>query len=246
MPCADRNHASFLYRLGQDTILVDCGEPIDGRFKDSGLSYDLIDGIFISHLHADHIGGFFMLMQGCWLEGRRKELPVHLPGRAIKPIQAMLEAGLLFDELLKFRLRFMPLRAGKPMPVRSVRVTPFPTTHLDGLRADFQKKHRSVFDSYCFLLESGRVRIGHSADLGAPEDLEPLLTRPLDLLVCEMAHFAPERILSFLRGRRIKRIAFVHLARAHWEHLPKLRRLAAQMLPDIPHSFPRDGTVIGL
>ena len=30
-------------------------------------------------LHADHIGGFFMLMQALWLERRRKPLPVYLP-----------------------------------------------------------------------------------------------------------------------------------------------------------------------
>jgi ribonuclease BN (tRNA processing enzyme) len=244
LPCGDRHHASFLYRFGKTSILLDCGEPIDGSFKAGGLGYDLIDSILVSHLHADHIGGFLMLMQGCWLEGRRKDLTVHMPGAAISPVRQMMETALLFDELLKFRLRFAPLKAGRLIRVRDVRITPFPTTHLDGLRARFQKRHRGAFDSYCFLLESGRRRIGHSADLGSPEDLEPLLARPLDLLVCEMAHFTPEEILSRLRGRRIKRIAFVHLARGYWEALPKIRRLAARMLPDIPHTFAKDGAVI--
>ena len=245
-PCADRNHASFLYRLGKASILVDCGEPIDGRFQASGLSYDLIDRIFISHLHADHVGGFLMLMQGCWLQGRRKELPVHVPGDAIRPLRDMLEATLLFEELLKFRLNLKAIQPRKPVRIRDARVTPFPTTHLDRTRADFHKKYRGVFASYCFLLETGRLRIGHSADLGRPEDLEPLLARPLDLLVCEMAHFAPEAIFSYLRGRRIKRVAFVHLARSYWANINQVRRVAAKMLPDIPHLFPKDGTVIRL
>lgn len=245
MPCPDRNHASFLYRFGKTSLLLDCGEPVDGRFKAGRLSYDSIDSIVISHLHADHIGGFLMLVQGCWLEGRRKDLPVHLPGSAIKPLRGMLESALLFDELLKFRLQFAPFKAGKSITVRDVRVTPFPTTHLDGLRARFQKRYRNVFSSYCFLLESGRRRIAHSADLGRPEDLEPLLARPLDLLVCEMSHFTPETLFSYLRGRPIRRIAFVHLARRYWDDLPTIRRLAAKMLPDIPHVFPKDGAVIG-
>jgi len=243
LPCPDRDHASFLYRFGETSLLVDCGEPIDGRFKAGKLSYDLMDSILISHLHADHIGGFFMLMQGCWLERRRKELPVHLPGSAIRPMRTMLKTALLFDELLRFRLRFAPLRAGKPIAVGDVRITPFPTTHLEELRAVFQKRYRGVFASYCFLMESGRVRVGHSADLGRPEDLEPLLTQPLDLLVCELAHFTPAKIFSWLQGRRIKRVAFVHLARPYWSQLPRIRRLAAQML-DIPHTFPGDGAVI--
>ena len=73
-PCADRGHSSFLYELGQTTWLVDCGEPLSRSYKLSGRSYDQIDRILVSHLHCDHIGGFFMFMQGLWLERRRKAL----------------------------------------------------------------------------------------------------------------------------------------------------------------------------
>ena len=60
-----------------------------------------------------------------------------------------------------------------------------------------------------------------------------------------MSHFTPETLFSYLRGRPIRRIAFVHLARRYWDDLPNIRRLAAKMLPDIPHVFPKDGAVIG-
>lgn len=244
MPCPDRNHAAFLYRFDKTSILLDCGEPVDSRFKAGGLSYDLPDAVFISHLHADHFGGFFMLLQGMWLEGRRKTLPVHLPPGGVKPVRAMLNAACLNNDLLKFRLRLAPLKAGKPIAFPQIRVTPFRTTHLDGLRAALPKNLRKDMESYCFLIESGRRRIGHSADLGKPEDLEPLLRKPLDLLVCEMAHFSPEEIFRYLRDRPIRRVVFVHLARAAWDRIDKTRRLAAKMLPDIPHTFPSDGTVI--
>jgi hypothetical protein len=243
-PCADRNHASFLYRFGRTSILIDCGEPIDGTFRASGLSYDLIDSIFVSHLHADHVGGLFMFLQGCWLEGRRKELPVHVPANSVKPLRGMLQAGLLFDELFRFRLELKPLGPEKPVGVRNVQVTPFPTSHLDRVGPALRRKYPRAFASYCFLIESARLRIGHSADLGRPEDLDPLLAKPLDLLVCELAHFKPEAIFSYLAGRPIKRVAFVHLARPHWSNLSGIRRLAARMLPGLRHSFPKDGAVI--
>ena len=38
-----------------------CRYVLDASYKASGLSYDLIDAIFLSHLHSDHVGGFFML-----------------------------------------------------------------------------------------------------------------------------------------------------------------------------------------
>jgi ribonuclease Z len=239
-PCEERNHAAFLYRLGKTSILIDCGEAIDGQYKASGLSYDLFDAIFISHLHSDHFGGFFMLMQGCWLEGRRKPLPVYLPKGAIKPLRAMLDAAFLFDEALKFRLQLRPISSGKPFSVGNARVTAFPTSHLAHTRARFGHKYASDFSAFCFLIEAGGRRIGHTADLGKPEDLVPLLEKPLDLLTCELAHFSPTEIFAYLRGRKIQRVEFMHIGRPFYENLPRTRRLAARMLPDIAHGFPRD------
>jgi ribonuclease BN (tRNA processing enzyme) len=239
-PCADRNHSAFLYRFGGTSLLVDCGEGISGRFKATGLSYDTIDAIFISHLHSDHFAGLFMLLQGFWLEKRRKPLPVFLPADGVKPIGQLLKAALLFPELLRFKLNLQSLRAGKPALTNGVRVTPFPSSHLDRLRRTFQKKYPQHFAAYCFLIEAGKQRIGHSADLGRPGDLEPLLQKPLDLLVCELAHFRPEALFRYLKGRDIGRIIFIHVGRHHWEHLGETRRLARKMLPGIPITFARD------
>lgn len=239
-PCPDRNHASFLYRFGKTSLIVDCGEPVDGRLQASGIRHDAVDGIFISHLHSDHFGGFFMFMQGMWLGKRSRDLPVYLPQGAIKPLRGMLHAAFLFNELLGFRLNLLPLIGEKPVVVRGVRVTPFLTTHLDGMRARFGRKYRSDFSAYCLLLESGGLRVGHSADLGCPQDLEPLLAKPLDLLVCELAHFPPEKIFAYLKGRKIGRLVFVHLGRDQWKNLGRVRRLAARMLPELPHTFAHD------
>jgi ribonuclease BN (tRNA processing enzyme) len=240
-PCADRNHSSFLYRFGDVSLLVDCGEPLSRGYKALGLSYDAPDGVFISHLHSDHTAGFFMFLQGLWLERRTKPLTVRMPADGIKPFQQMMRAGMIYPELLQFKLRFEPLKAGRRVTVAGVKVTPFHSSHLDQLRLAFQKKYPQKFQAFCFLLEAGRTRVGHSADLGRPEDLAPLLQKPLDLLVCELAHFSPEAMFRYLRGRRIKHIVFVHLARPYWDNLQRTRKVASRMLGGIPFSFARDG-----
>jgi hypothetical protein len=245
-PCPDRHHASFLYRLGGSSLLVDCGEPVDSRLEASGIRRESLDGILLSHAHADHIGGFLMLAQGMWLGGRRRTLPVFLPRGLIQPFRAMLRASLLFDDLVKFRWNFEPWRAGRTTRVGSVSITPFPTTHLDDLRERFGRKYRADFSAFSFLLETQGRRIGHSADLGRPEDLAPLVQQPLDLLICEMSHFPPRQILSYLRGRPIRRVVFVHLSRAAWNNLTATKRLAKKLLLKIPHTFARDGEVIDI
>jgi len=244
--CGDRNHSSFLYQLPGTSILIDCGEPVSRSFKASGRPYDSIDRIFLSHLHSDHVGGFFMLMQGFWLERRRKDLEVHLPANAIGPIRRMLRAAYLFEELFQFRLRFVPLREGKSVRHGKVGVTPHRTSHLEGLRRRFQRKYPGDYAAYSFLIEAGDRRIAHSADLGKPEDLEPLLDGPVDVLVCELAHFEPAKLFRYLQAREIGRVIFIHLGRRHWARLAQTRRLAAKLLTGIKHSFARDQQVFRL
>ena len=226
--------------------MIDCGEPISRSYKASGLHYDTIDRIFISHLHSDHIAGFFMLMQGFWLEQRKKDLPVSMPVDGIKPFRQLLEVGLVFKELLQFRLKFEALKVNKPVMTGDVRVTPYPSTHLEQLRRSFQKRYPHHFSAYCFLIEQGRMRIGHSADIGCPEDLEPLLHKPLDLLVCELAHFQAEDLFLYLQRRPIKRIIFMHVGRAYWQDLKGTQKLAAKMLGNIPFSFAHDNQEFAL
>lgn len=246
-PCPIRQHAAFLYTFPGQSLLVDCGDSVCDRLKEADIGFDDIDGIFISHMHCDHVGGFFMLMQGFWLEQRTRDLKVFLPRQGIEPLRNMLDTGCIFAELLTFKAALAPLRSGRTVKLSNTRITPFRGTHLASLRRQFRRRYpKTPFEAYGFLIEHGPWRIGHSGDIGSADDLEPLLRKPLDLLVCEVAHTKPEDLFEALRGRRIGRVVFVHLARALWENRPQLRRLAARMLGPIPFQIARSGEVIQL
>lgn len=239
-----RNHSAFLYRVDKTALLIDCGEPISRAYQQSGMDYDVLDSVILSHLHFDHIGGFFMLIQSLWLKQRMKALPVYLPSDGIVPMRQMLNAGCIFDELLSFRLQFEPLCAHEPIQIGNACVTAFPTTHLESFRRRFQERYPQNFASFCFLIEADNLRIGHSADIGAPEDLAPLLEQPIDLLVCELAHVNPEQLFDFLKGRQIRRIVFVHLTQKRFEHVDELRAQVVAQLGHIQVSFAVDGDEI--
>jgi len=246
-PSADRSHSSFLYRLGRATLLIDCGESISRSFKNTGWDYNLIDTVLISHLHLDHVGGLFMFLQGLWLEGRSKDLPIHLPAEGLTPVKRMLRAGYIFDELLGFHLHFAPLRRRRPIQIgRGLRVTPFPTTHLSGFRKAFRARYPAPFEAFSFLIEAGRRRLAHSGDLGNVRDLEPLLERPVDVLVCEAAHVGLEELGRFLEGRRVKRLVLIHLPESMWRDLPRTKQRAAQALGAIPFTIALEGEELAL
>lgn len=243
-PSIDRNHSAFVYRLGNTNLLIDAGEPVCSAYKRSGLSFDALDAVVLSHLHADHFGGLLMLLQGMWVEGRKKDLQVYLPKHAIRPVRALLREATLYKPLLPYNLYLKPVQPGKPIRIGSVTIKPFAGTHLDELlkRRGVRPTHRR--SSHLFLIEHGHIRLAHSSDLGSPGDLLPLLTKPLDLLVCELAHFTPQQICAVLRGRPINHVLFVHLARKYWSTISATRKLLRRLLPDIPHSIPRDGQVV--
>lgn len=241
---AERGHSSFFYQFGGSSFLVDCGEPASRGFNGAGAGYDSLDGILLSHLHSDHFGGFLMLMQTFWLENRQRDLPIHLPADAAAPVEQLLKTVYLFPELMRFTRKFVPLRPREPFQVGAARVTAFPTTHLDQLRRRFQAQYPGEYQAFCFLLEAGGTRVAHSCDLGAPEDLEPLLREPVDTLVCELAHFTPEALFAFLKGRSIRQLALVHLSRDLWVNRDALLEQATRALPKVSVTIPRDGELI--
>jgi ribonuclease Z len=232
--------------LGGQTLLVDCGDGLSSAFSRSGVDYDSVDRVFLSHLHSDHVGGFLMFIQGMWLERRRRPLVVHMPGEGIEPLRRMLDAVYLFEELVGFRLELKPLEAGKAVRVGAVKVVPNPTSHLDDLKNSFGKKYRQGFECFSFSMEGAGKRVGHSADIGSLSDLEPLVAKPLDHLVCELAHCELDSICEMLVGKKIGRITFIHLARPLWENLSGTRRKLRARLGGIPFEIGREGQELAI
>lgn len=241
-----RNHSAFLYTWPGRVILIDCGEPVSRAFHESGRDYDAIDSIYISHLHFDHVGGLFMLLQGFWLRKRRKDLTVYLPEDGLRPVRELLNAGCIFDELLQYRLHLRPLRAGVAQEEGPVRLTVFPTSHLRSFEKRFQDRYPQRFEAFSFLFESDGLRVAHSADIGATADLNPLLKKPLDLLVCEVAHVDFAELLDTLRPAAINRLVFIHLTEKQLARLPELQARAIEALPGCEISFARDGSRLSL
>ena len=239
-----RGHSAFLFRMGGSTLLMDCGEPVSRSLRAAGVQSDDLDGIVLSHLHCDHVGGFFMLMQGFWLDQRTRDLTVHMPEEGLEPVRRMLDAAYIFEELMAFKLDFTPITARDTFLVGDIRVTSFPTTHLAQLREHFAGKYPAKFEAFSFLLETDEATVAHSADIGALENLEPLLQKPVDLLVCEISHVKPDELFAFLSEKEIGRVAFTHVSRPYRENLEEITAQAKATLGGMPHTFLMDGDLI--
>lgn len=85
-------NTSLLVR-GPQTILLDCGYAVPHAFWKISRDVDLLDAIWISHTHADHVFGLPPLLLWMRLGGRKRPLTILCgPGQAGK-LEQLLELG---------------------------------------------------------------------------------------------------------------------------------------------------------
>lgn len=244
-PGSNRRHASFHYHIGNTRLALDCGDGLSAGFTAAGLGASDVDHLLISHMHSDHVGGFSLFIQGLWLGKRKRALHVHAPAGAIPALQVWLEATLLPPALIGFPIEWHPLVAGQPFACGGCTVTAFPTTHLDGLRRRFASQSPGTcYEAFSFLIESGALRIAHSADIGQVGDLEPLLTASLDLLVCELSHVSPNDLLRRLRDASLRKVVWIHLAQRWWNSRTQMKAKITEALGTGRARIAKDGDVV--
>lgn len=60
-------------------LLIDCGEGCQMLMKRHGFSLMKTDGVFLSHVHGDHVFGIFGLMSTLSMSGRTEPLHIYAP-----------------------------------------------------------------------------------------------------------------------------------------------------------------------
>lgn len=79
IPTKDRNPTAQLVSLYGRYYLLDCGEGTQIQLRKYKLSFQRIDCIFITHVHADHFLGLPGLLSTMDLLGRKTDLHIYAP-----------------------------------------------------------------------------------------------------------------------------------------------------------------------
>ncbi len=205
------------------TLLLDCGYSAPPRFWQLGLKPDTLDGIWISHFHADHAFGLPALLVRFWEEERKGEL--HILGQ--KGVEDFARSCLdlaypNFYPRLGYSLRFIEVEPGEPVTAFGLfwrtAVNDHPQRDL-ALRLDARGK--SLF---------------YSGD-GSPTPDTRALAQRCDLLIHEAfqiskktpGHGTVAGCLEVARAGQARRLAVVHIQRrVRREQIGEIRKLAAR------------------
>ena len=85
LPKANRYQTSQVVIVDDHPYLIDCGDGVAYRLVAAGVKLKDLRYIFVTHLHSDHISGYFPLLEEAWLSGMNGPLDVF----ASPPMQQM-------------------------------------------------------------------------------------------------------------------------------------------------------------
>ena len=127
-PTVERNVSSVALIREGETMLFDCGEGTQRQMMRYGISFVLED-IFFTHLHADHVIGVIGLMRTMALQGRTEALRLWGPRGSSRHLRRASEFGV---ERVGFRVDVMEVQAGETIRRTGYAIEPFAADHGGG------------------------------------------------------------------------------------------------------------------
>lgn len=157
------NNSALVQFTNGYNLLIDCGHSVPKGLHDIGIPLESIDGILITHTHADHIGGLeeVALYNKFVLGGRKIDLLV--PETLVEPLwEDSLKGGLRYDDSGELELNdYFTVRslktsdygAARTQIEENIALTLYPTVHV------------SHMDSYAVgLVDRGEDKVFYSSD----------------------------------------------------------------------------------
>jgi ribonuclease BN (tRNA processing enzyme) len=192
--------------LGRDcNALIDCGASSLVALNKLSINRNDIDVIFISHFHADHVGGVpSFILEATHVLKRARPLTIAGPPGLKARYPELMETAFPGTKALQLRfpLTLRELEIGRRSEIGAIKVTPFHVVHDDragpclGFR--FEVEGKIIGFSGDTEWTDALIQIGHEADLFICEAY--MRDRPVK---SHMVLTALERRLGQIRPKRL-------------------------------------------
>lgn len=218
VPEANRRCSCALIEVSGRYYFIDMGMMAIDDLRTKGISIDDVKGIFITHMHGDHINGLIDFVDLITWYFKTADPVIFLPD---------LHGAKLITDWISYLhtpkrdLHYEEIKEGLIFDDGFLKVTAIGTQHIS--------------KSYAFLLEADGKHVLFTGDLKHPTVDFPKLPHDLDLdlLVCEGAHFPATEYTPVLMEYSIKKICVNHHAPRHNFSISQFTQDMKEMAPVI-------------
>lgn len=206
-PTKTRFNTSSLIEEKGHYYLIDAGECATASLIRMDLWPEMIEAVFITHMHLDHTGGLPMILE----QGlkRRHRFPEIDPAILLPDPdgEAALRPWLKINHIKEEKLhRISSFKAGDIYDDGIIKVEAFHTYHIakDPAKPDA--------GSYGFRVSAGDKKVFFTGDLYQDfSDFPSVAADGCDALICELVHFTAESAYERLEKLNLGRVVFTHL-----------------------------------
>lgn len=228
VPEPNRKCSSYLLEVGENVYFVDMGtHPIEA-LRSRGISVDAVKGVFITHMHGDHVNGLVPFADLVTWYFKTPDPVICVPDPSVKELLCrwleMTTKGFTKD------LRFVKTEPGVVYDDGVLRATAIPTQHCGA--------------SFSYLVEAEGKAVLFTGDLKHPTVDYPVsaLEREPELIVCEGAHFSPEEYIPLYSKYPVKKVCVTHYQNMFIPGILKLQEAMAEQ--GVPVIMGTDGLEI--
>ena len=188
VPEANRRCSSTMIEVGDRRYFIDMGTQSIEQLITRRMAPNSVKGIFFTHMHGDHTNGLVSFVDLCTWYFKDVDPAIYLPEPMDETVAA-LGSWLKCNGVTMKPFRFAPVHEGLLYEDEAIKVTAFRTMHNQM--------------SHAYLVEAEGKRVLFTGDLchkGPQEDFPvSVFEKPLDLAICEVAHFPATKYLPCLK-----------------------------------------------
>ena len=202
-PSIERFGSATLVSAGGKYFLFDAGRGVTIRLQQAGITPNLIETVFLTHLHSDHISGLDDLWITGWVWQRENLLQVYGPTGTDQLVQNLREA---YAADISYRTDNVGLDNDKAQINAHEISEGVVFKHAGVTISSFLVDHKPVTPALGYRIEFGDRVIVLSGDTTYVESMEEQ-ARDADVLIHEITD-ASEKLLQ--RNKRLRQVVSYH------------------------------------
>lgn len=197
MPEPNRRCSATMIEIDEKRYFIDMGTSVAEGLADRKIPLSAINAVFVTHMHGDHTNGLIHFLDLCSWAYTDTNPQIYLPGD-IDGAKSAMSSWIAVNNVQMREFDFRAVTVGVIYDDGVLRVSAYQTKHTSS--------------SYSYLLEAEGKRVLFTGDLRSPLVDFPIsvLDEPLDLAVCEGAHFEATQYVSVFKNGNPKQVCFNH------------------------------------